>query len=75
MSNKLIVVGLVLAILGGVGLALDSVSWNQEETLVDIGDFEASASIPKSQEIPPLAAGGVLLLGLVLTGVGAAKND
>ncbi len=75
MKNQLIIVGLVLAILGGVGLAIDSVSWNSQETLVEVGEFEASATVPQSREIPPVLAGGVLALGLVLTGIGAAKKS
>ena len=74
MKNTIGVIGVVLVVLGGAGLALDSVSWNEERTFVDIGDFEASATVEESRAIPPAAAGGVLIAGLALTVWGFTRS-
>lgn len=75
MKNTLLVVGVVLAVLGALGLVLETVSWNEERTLVDIGEFEASATVQESRTISPVLAGGVLVAGLVLTAVGVARKS
>ncbi len=75
MKNSLSIIGIVLIVLGGLGLVLESVSWNEEKTIVDIGEFEASATVQESRTIPPLLAGGVLVAGLVLTATGVARSS
>jgi len=74
MKNTISIVGIVLVVLGGLGLVLESVSWNEEKTLVDIGDFEASATVQESQTIPPMYAAGVLVAGLAITAFGATRK-
>lgn len=70
----MVTVGIVIAILGGLGLAIESVSWDEQKTFVELGEFEASATVEESQTIPPLLAGGVLVLGLGVTAVGAMRS-
>jgi hypothetical protein len=60
----LIAIGLFLAILGGLGLMLGDVSYSDERGSVDIGPIEATASTRERVEIPPLAAGAVLVIGV-----------
>ena len=74
MKNSMVTVGIVIAILGGLGLAIESVSWDEQKTFVELGEFEASATVEESQTIPPLLAGGVLVLGLGVTAVGAMRS-
>jgi len=74
LKNSMVTVGIVIAILGGLGLAIESVSWDEEKTFVEVGEFEASATVEESRTIPPLLAGGVLVLGLGVTAVGAIRS-
>ncbi len=72
--SKSTLIGIVLVILGGLGLALEGVSWTEQETVLDIGPIEASADVRRSQTIPPLLAGGVLFLGVGFTIYGATRK-
>ena len=74
MKNTTTTIGIVLILLGGLGLVLESVSWNEEKTLVDIGKLEASATVQETQTIPPLYAGGVLIAGLAITAFGMNRR-
>ena len=74
MKNTISIVGIVLVVLGGLGLVIESVSWNEQKTLVDIGEFEASATVEESQTIPPEYAAGVLIAGLAIAGFGATRK-
>jgi len=74
MKNMVTTVGIVLVVLGTLGLVFESVSWNEEKTIVDIGEFEASATVEESQTIPPLYAGGTLAVGLVIAAFGVARK-
>lgn len=73
--STLIVIGLVLALLGGAGLLIESLSYNDREQILDAGPIEASAEVEREVTIPPLAAGGVLGLGLVVTLVGVNRKS
>ncbi len=72
--NKSTTIGIILVILGGLGLALEGVSWTERETVIDVGPLEASADVRRSQTIPPLLAGGVLILGIGFTVYGATRK-
>jgi hypothetical protein len=74
MKNTLITVGLILALLGGAGLAFGSVPYQDDEVLLDAGPLEASASVEREWEVPPLLSGGALAAGLALVALGAAKR-
>jgi hypothetical protein len=67
----LIAIGLFLAVLGGLGLLVGDVSRAEEQAAVDAGPVEGSVSTREQVDIPPLAAGAVLVIGLgtVLFGV------
>jgi len=74
MNNVMKVAGIVLVVLGALGLILESVSWNEEETLIDVAGIEASATTQETQTIPPEYATGALVLGLVLAATGMARE-
>lgn len=67
-------IGLVLALAGGAGLAFGGVPYEDEAVLLDAGPLEASASVEREWTIPPLAAGAVLGLGLVVAGYGVVRR-
>lgn len=66
--------GLVLAILGGIGLVVDSVAYDDQETVLELGSFEASATVEKRLRIPPWAAGAVLAAGVGVILFGATRE-
>ncbi|HUF34392.1 MAG TPA: hypothetical protein VMN37_00495 [Gemmatimonadales bacterium] len=61
------VVGLILIVLGGLGLALGGFSFTQKEKVLDLGPIEATADDKETVAIPPLLGilaivGGVVLI-------------
>lgn len=73
--SPLLVVGLVIAVLGGVGLALGGFTTEDQQTVLEIGSFEATATVEERVEIPPLLSGVVLALGVGLVVYGATKKS
>jgi len=72
--NGLLMVGVVLAILGIVGLAIPVFTTQKTEEVAHVGDLKIQSSEDISHRIPPLLSGGVLLLGVVLIGAGAYRK-
>lgn len=70
----LIAIGLFLAVIGGLGLLVGDVSYSQEQAAVDVGPLEASASTEEQVDIPPLAAGAVLVIGLGTVVFGVSRD-
>lgn len=66
--------GVILLILGLAGLALGTFQYTRSEELLDVGPLHVESKQKKSVTIPPLAAGGVAALGLVLTLAGGRKR-
>lgn len=69
-----IVIGVVLAAIGGVGLWLGGIPYTERETM-ELGPIQASADIEREFEIPPIAAGALLALGTGLVVYGATRKD
>lgn len=67
------VVGVVLAVLGGVGLWLGEIPYTERETL-ELGPIEASADVERAIEIPPLLAGSLMALGVGIAVYGAGRK-
>lgn len=67
-------VGILLALLGGAGLLVDNFAYHDEKTVLDVGPVEASATVEKEVAVPPLVAGGILGLGLLMTTIGVMKD-
>lgn len=73
-ARVLIVLGLILAAAGVFGLVAGGVPYDDEETLIDAGPVQASASVEREWQVPPLLAGGVLALGGILITVGVVRR-
>jgi hypothetical protein len=69
-TNALIIAGALLALLGVAGLAIPVFTTQQTKEVAHIGDLKVQAQEDTDHVIPPLIAGGALLLGLVLIGGG-----
>lgn len=72
--NMPVAFGVVLVVLGGIGLAVPGFSTQQTRDVAQIGDLKVQAQESTSYTIPPLASGGVLILGLILMGGGLYRR-
>ncbi len=68
-------VGIVLLVVGLVGLAVGTFQYTRKRDVLDVGPLHVEAKEKKSVTVPPLAAGGVAALGLVLTLAGSRKKS
>ena len=73
--GSLITLGLVLAALGIAGFAIENVSWNRQETVLDVGPVQASTTVNETVGIPEAMSGAVLAAGLVLLGIGITRDQ
>jgi len=72
--RNLMAVGAILFFLGVLGLAVPYFTTSETKDVAKVGDFKLQATEETSHAIPPVAAGGVLLLGLVLLGAGFVRK-
>jgi len=68
--QKLMAAGAVLVLLGVLGLAIPYFTTSETKEVAKVGDLKLQATETTSHSIPPAAAGGVLILGVVLVGAG-----
>jgi hypothetical protein len=66
--------GAILALLGILGLAIPVFSTSQTKNVAQLGDLKIQANEETSHAVPPMLAGGALLVGLMLVGVGYMKH-
>ncbi|MBI4266336.1 MAG: DUF3185 domain-containing protein [Acidobacteria bacterium] len=60
------IVGAVLVAVGLISLIWGGISWTTEETVIDIGPFEARAEERETLPLPPIIGGLALAGGVVL---------
>ena len=72
--KPIVTVGIVLALLGILGLAIPVFTTRQTTNVVTLGDLKIQAKEDTPHSIPPILAGGTLILGLVLIGSGVYKK-
>lgn len=68
------VVGTILVALGIVALVWGGISWTREETIIDLGPIEATATTRERIPLPPLLGGIALIAGVVLLVVPARRR-
>jgi hypothetical protein len=69
------IVGIVLLVAGLVGLAVGAFEYTRDREVLDVGPIEVEARETERVTIPPLAAGGVAAVGLVLLLAGGRKRS
>ena len=72
--NKLAIGGAVLALLGVLGFAIPMFTTEQTKDVAKIGDLKLQTTESTSHIVPPMLAGGALIAGIVLIGVGVAQK-
>ena len=68
------IVGIVLLVIGLVGLALGTFQYTRQKKVLDAGPIHIERKATETVTIPPLAAGGVAALGLVLTVIAGRRK-
>lgn len=68
------ITGIILIVLGVIALAYGGISYTKEETVVDIGPFEATAKTRETIPLPPLLGGLALAGGIVLMIAGSRRR-
>jgi hypothetical protein len=71
----ILLVGIALAILGLVGLAMPVFSTTQTKDVAHVGDLHVQANETTPHTIPPIVSGGLLAIGVVLMGVGVMNRS
>jgi len=72
--NNLKIIGLVLIGLGILGFAIPAFTTRENKEVVRVGDVQLNAKTDETHTIPPLLAGGVLIVGVVLVGAGVMRR-
>ncbi len=73
--NAITIFGAILAIVGLIGLAIPVFTTQQTKDVARIGDLKIQATESTSHVVPPLVAGGVLAVGVVLLGAGFYRRN
>jgi hypothetical protein len=68
------IVGIVLLVLGLAGLAVGTFQYTRQRKVVDAGPVHISHTATETVTVPPLAAGGVATIGLLLTLAGSRRR-
>lgn len=68
------IVGLVLIGVGIVGFLVPAFTTRETKDVVSVGDVKLQAKEDETHVVPPMLAGGVLVLGVVLLGAGVMKR-
>jgi hypothetical protein len=72
--NMLTMSGAVLVLLGLLGFAIPMFTTQQTKDVANIGDLKLQTTENTSHVVPPMLAGGALILGVVLVGVGISRK-
>lgn len=72
--NGLTIAGAVLVVLGLLGFAIPEFTTQQTKEVAKVGDLKLQTTEDTSHVVPPLLAGGSLVVGVVLIGAGFYKK-
>ncbi len=73
--RPIFVIGLILAVLGFVALAVPSFTYFTTEEVADVGFMTIDVSRPHTIVLNPVAGGIALAVGIVLIVLGARKGS
>jgi hypothetical protein len=68
------VLGIVLAVLGGLALIYQGFNYTRQENVIDIEPIHATADTQKHVPIPPVVGGLALAAGAVLIVIGVKQK-
>ena len=70
----IVLAGAIIALLGLLGLAIPVFTTSQTRDVAKIGDLKIQANEQTSHVVPPMLAGGALVIGLVMLDAGYIRN-
>jgi hypothetical protein len=73
--NGLIVGGAALILLGLIGFAIPIFTTEQTKDVAKVGDLKLQTTESTTHIIPPILAGGALVLGVLLIGAGFYRKS
>jgi len=73
--KPIVIVGVIIALLGLLGLAIPKFTTSETKNVVTLGDLKVQATEPTSHSIPPIASGAAIIIGLVLSGSGIYRKS
>ena len=73
--NGLVIAGAVCILLGIIGFAIPMFTTEQTTDVAKVGGLKLQTTESTTHIIPPLAAGGALVLGVVLIGAGFYRKS
>lgn len=71
---RLILLGIVLAVLGGLALRFGGIPYTERSEVFELGPIQATAETRERVDIPPLAGGAIMALGVGLAVYGALRK-
>jgi hypothetical protein len=74
-GKTLVTIGAIIAVIGLIALAIPVFTTQQTKDVAKIGDLKVQTTEEKTFVIPPMVAGGALLLGLVMVGAGYTRRS
>ena len=69
-ANKLVVGGTILLLVALLAFAIPRFTTEQTKDVARIGDLKLQTTETTSHIVPPIVAGGALVLGIMLIGAG-----
>jgi hypothetical protein len=66
----LVIVGAILVLFGIIGFAIPVFQTKETKDVAKVGDLKLQTTETTSHVIPPVVAGGALVLGVILIGAG-----
>jgi hypothetical protein len=73
--KPIVTVGVILALLGLLGLAIPQFTTNETKNVVTLGNLKVQATEPTSHSVPPIVSGAAIIVGLVLAGSGLYRKS
>ena len=68
------IAGAILVLLGILGLAIPEFTTQHTDQVAKVGPLQVNATQHEEHFVPPVVAGGALVLGLVLLGAGFMRR-
>jgi hypothetical protein len=73
-GKTLVTIGAIIAVIGLIALAIPVFTTTETKDIAKVGDLKLQTTEEKSFVIPPLVAGGALVIGLVMLGAGYMRR-
>ena len=72
--KSITMLGILLAVLGGLALVYQGFDYTRREKVLDIGPIHATADTEEHVPLPPIVGGMALVAGVVLIAMGAKQK-